>query len=75
MMDPVEKMNEKIIVVAICAALLIFELIPLFRNDGKRVAAVYTVLLSLAAVLFFIADSGLQIPSVSDILKSIAGVL
>ena len=57
-------MDEKIIIIAVSAAMVIFELI--------RIASVYTVLLSLGIILFFIVDSGLKIPGINDILKAVA---
>jgi len=65
-------MDEKIIIIAASAAMTVFELIPLFREKQIRIASVYTVLLSLGATLFFIADSGLNIPDINDIIKAIA---
>lgn len=64
-------MDEKIIIIAVSAAMVIFELIPLFREKQIRIASVYTVLLSLGIILFFIADSGLKIPAINDILKAV----
>ena len=65
-------MDEKIIIIAVSAAMVIFELIPLFREKQIRIASVYTVLLSLGVILFFIADSGLKIPGINNILKAVA---
>lgn len=60
-------MDEKLIVVSICLAMVFFELAPMFRSGEKRLASFYTVLLSLSVVLFFLFDSDLKIPSLSEI--------
>lgn len=60
-------MDEKLIVVSICLAMVFFELAPMFRNGEKRLASFYTVLLSMSVVLFFLFESDLKIPSLSEI--------
>ena len=66
-------MDEKTIVVSAVLAMVIFELVPMFKNREKRSASVYAVLLTVAAVLFFIFESGVEILSVGEILGNIMG--
>ena len=66
-------MVEKMIVVGVSALMIIFELIPLFKEGKKKIAAIYTVLLSVAFAAFFVTESGFDIPIIHDILNAIAG--
>lgn len=66
-------MDEKLIVVFICIAMVFFELVPLFKDGEISLASVYAVFLGAATVLFFLFDSGLEIPRIGDILSRISG--
>ena len=64
-------MDEKTIVVSAVLAMVVFELVPILKNGEKRLAAAYTVILTAAAVLFFLFESGLKISSIGDILGNV----
>ena len=66
-------MDEKLIVVLLCIAMVFFELVPLFERGEKRLASVYAVFLGAATVLFFLFDSGLEIPSIGELLSRMSG--
>ena len=66
-------MDEKTIVVSAVLAMVIFELVPMLKNGEKRLVSVYAVFLTVAAALFFIFDSGVEILSVGEILGNIMG--
>ena len=45
----------------------------MLKSGEKRLVSVYAVLLTVAAALFFIFDSGVEILSVGEILGNIMG--
>lgn len=56
------------------SAMIVFELIPLYRSDNKRLAAVYTAVLCLATILFFYADVFPDMPSMYDIVGKVVKI-